>query len=104
MRAFALFIKKNVPLEDLIEYCSWAIASALFVFIIYVVAGQRYTGIFSFFGTEGLYTERSGVYIDCEIPENQKSSFCQPKSDDSDKSTWRSLRGKGKPIPFSLYD
>lgn len=104
MRALALFLKKNVPLEDLIEYCSWAIASALLVLIVYVVAGQRYTGLFTFFGTEGLYTERRGVYIDCELPENQKSAFCQPKGDDSDSSTWRTLRGKGKPLSFSLYE
>jgi hypothetical protein len=56
-----------------------------------------------FAGILGLTAAEGGIYADCAKPENRSNPYCQPKESSSERD-WKSLRGKGQHVPFSLTD
>ncbi len=90
-------------LNQMANYLSYVVVGLLVAFLLLIVAGQRYTGVLSFIGTGGLHNEEGGVYTDCTKPENRHIAFCEPPETVRER-TWQDLKGKSKPLAFSLNE
>ncbi|MCO6432302.1 MAG: hypothetical protein J5J00_15720 [Deltaproteobacteria bacterium] len=71
--------------------------------LIMLTSGDRFDHILHYLGLRGVWNEEGGVYADCSKPQNRSIPYCQPKSNDTQK-TWNGIeKSGGRYNPFTLY-
>ena len=72
----------------------------VFVLFVMVVSGDRFSTILSFLGIQGVWNQKQGVYVDCNLPKNKASKFCQGDVKQID-AEWQKITRSGG-VMFSL--
>lgn len=72
------------------------------IFVIMLCSGDRFNRYLAFFGISGISNQVGGVYADCSLEENKNNTYCQAKTDASNRE-WDRVTAGGR-APFTLYD
>ena len=72
------------------------------LFLLVLIFGKRLS-VLDYLGIRSFFTEKAGVYAECDNPKNRNSPYCQPKQHNADKAWDTISRTKGKPLPFNLH-
>ena len=94
--------QRTAFVRNLVAYPLLIVAGSL---LIMILAGPVFDPILNLFGMSSIWTEKSGVYADCSLPENRNNRFCSGKMLETEQH-WNTLRNTtgGRYVPFNLND